>query len=692
MRMLSDELGPAAAEADSRDPATEPEHAVPRHLPAAPRLFTGRDAEVAALDGLVDAYAEASVCVIDGPAGIGKTTLVLHWARRAADRFTDGQLFADLHGYAVAGPPTEPGSVLFDFLLALGIPAHRVPAGLDARATLYRSTLSRRRALIVLDDARDAAQVRPLLPGSEGCLTVITSRNRLTGLVVTDAARTVRLGPLSPAHARELLSARLGEKRVAREHDAVASLIRTCGGLPLALNVSSARASIEPDLSLGTLAGLLAEERTALDALSTDDSEADVRVSLSCSYARLESADARMLRQLAVHPGHDISVAAAISLSATSPAAASAALSRLADVHFVQQSRVGTEDERFSMHDLVRAFAGERSAAEQSIELTRDAVLRVIDHYLQSALTAHALLPRTGAGPPAPPRRGVKPEDLADEKAALAWFAAEKVVLIGAVRLAWNHELDDHCARLAWAMTTYLDRSGRWDDLAATQSMALDAARRLEDPRQEAIARYYLGFAETRRGDHATAERELTSAMNLQKQLGEPIAQAKTCLALAHLHGLNGHHESALAHAEAALRIYRERGERLGQAIALNSVGWHRGRLGEFTVTLACAREAVEVARRMRFGPAEAAAWHSLGYAHQHLGHGQQARQCYEQALFVYQDLGDRYYEAHTLVDLADALDASGSVDEAREHWSRALVLLRELDDPAALEVRSRLS
>jgi len=407
---------------------------VPRQLPAAAAHFAGRAGELKVLDGLLERAAgtgdTAVISAITGTAGIGKTALAVRWARQVAGRFPDGQLHVDLRGFGPAGPPVMPGEAIGSFLDGLGVPAERIPAGLEARAGLYRSLLAGKRMLIVLDNARDPAQVRPLLPAWPGCLVLVTSRNQLTGLAAADGAHLLTLDVLTEPEARALLERRLGTGRVTGQAAAVTELTRLCARLPLALSIAAARAAACPGLSLTALAAELRGTPARLDALGTGDAATDVRTVFSWSCQQLTGPGARMFRLLAVHPGPDITAPAAASLSGVPLPQARHALAELASAHLITEHAPG----RYAFHDLLRVYAAEQARARES-EPERDAAEhRVLDHYLHTAAAA-ALLLHPDHEPISlnPPQPGVQPEELTSRRQALDWVAAEPHVLLAVI-------------------------------------------------------------------------------------------------------------------------------------------------------------------------------------------------------------------------------------------------------------------
>ncbi|HLN71171.1 MAG TPA: BTAD domain-containing putative transcriptional regulator, partial [Streptosporangiaceae bacterium] len=378
--------GPAAlispAAPGRGDPAAARGHVVPRHLPAATRHFTGRAEALKALAALA---AEAShgtvISVIDGTAGVGKTSLALHFAHQVAERFPDGQLYVNLRGFDPAGPPMAPVEAIRLFLDALAVPAARIPAGLDAQAGLYRSLLAGQRMLVLLDNARDVDQVRPLLPAGPGCLVIVTSRSQLTSLVAAEGAAPLTLGVLTEAEARELLSRCLGPERVAGEPSAASEVIQLCARLPLALSIAAARTASQPGLSLAALTADLRDARGRLDALDAGHAAANVRAVLSWSYDQLDAPAARLFRLLGLHPGPDISAAAAASLAALPLDEGRRRLGELTRAHLLAEHPGG----RFWCHDLLRAYAAELTQSADSEAERRAATGRMLDHYLHTA-------------------------------------------------------------------------------------------------------------------------------------------------------------------------------------------------------------------------------------------------------------------------------------------------------------------
>jgi tetratricopeptide (TPR) repeat protein len=670
----------------------QPERVVPRQLPAATRHFAGRATELQALTELLEDAAAAGgtvvVSAIGGTAGVGKTALAVYWAHRVADRFPDGQLYVNLRGFDPAGTVMEPAEAVRRFLDALGVPAERIPVDLDAQAALYRSQLAGRQMLVVLDNTRDTAQVRPLLPGTPGCLVLVTSRNQLSGLVAAAGAHLITLDLLTPDEALDLLTRRLGADRTAAEPEAVAELITACARLPLALAIVAARAATDPHLPLHTLATELRDTSARLDTLTTDDPHINVRAVFSWSYHALTPATARLFRLLGLHPGPEISAPAAASLAALPISRAQPLLADVAGANLLVEPAPG----RYTFHDLLRAYATDLARRIESEEQRHDATHRMLAHYLHTAHAADRLLKpaRDPITIPPPHPRSV-PEHPADYGQAMAWFTTEHPVLLTAVAHAAASGFDTHTWQLAWALIDFLDMRGHWHDWATTGRTAVAAARRLADPVVQALTHRHLALAYIRLGQYDDAHTHLRNALNLYRQAGDRAGQAQTHDNLGLVWERQGRHSEALNHARQALDLFRAASHRRGQADALNNIGWLQTQLGDHRQALAACQQALTLHQELGHRDGQAETWDSLGYAHHHLGHHTQAITCYQNALTLYQDLGDRYYEAATLTHLGDTHHTAGNSEAARDAWQQALAILDDLDHPDADTIRTKL-
>ncbi|MBK3639915.1 BTAD domain-containing putative transcriptional regulator [Streptomyces sp. MBT33] len=664
---------------------------VPAQLPVAVSGFTGRREELAELDALLESAqppAPVVISAVSGTAGVGKTTLAVHWAHRVRKFFPDGQLYVNLRGFDPGGTVVDPAEAVRGFLDAFAVPAARIPPSLDAQAALYRSLLADRRVLIVLDNARDAEQVRPLLPGTPGCLALVTSRNRLTSLAAVEGARLLSVDVLSPDESRSLLADRLDTGRITAEPDAVAEIVARCAGLPLALAVLAARAAAEPRIPLATLADELRESGSRLDALDAGDSATRVRAVFSWSYASLAPAAQRLFRLLGLHHGPDISAAAAASLTGVPPTRVRAPLAELTRTHLLTEHLPS----RYASHDLLRAYAAELARTEDGDAERRQATHRVLDHYLFSALHAQRLLgPPADPVLPSPAQPEVTPEEPADREGAMAWFTAEHPVLLAAVDQAAQEGFDVHVWQLAAALTPYHQRKVLWSDWAGTHMAGLAAARRAGDKAGQACAHRNIGNAESTLGRPAEARTHLERAARLYQQIGDQLGAAHTHLALGRVSTQQGRVAEGLRCSQQAVRGFRAAGDRAWQALALNNVGWEHVQLGEYGHAIDYCEQALALIGDTGHVSGEAHTWDTLGVAHHHLGEHGEAAACYEKAAALFHHIGDLYYEADILAHLGDTHYAARNQRDARDAWTRSLALFEQLDHRDTEALRARL-
>jgi tetratricopeptide (TPR) repeat protein len=625
--------------------------------------------------------------VISGTAGVGKTALAVHWAHQHAGGFPGGQLYVNLRGFGPADP-LRPAEALRIFLDALAVPAAQIPATLDGRQSVYRSRLAGTKTLIVLDNAGDPDQVRPLLPGAPGCLVVVTSRNQLTGLIAADGAQSIVLDVLTSGEAHHVLARRLGPDRVAAEPAAAAELARLCARLPLALAVTGARAAARPAFTLTTLATELRGTRGRLDALTTGEDTTDVRAVFSWSYHQLSTPAARMFQLLGLHPGPDTTAAAAASLAGLDPGHARRLLRELTHAHLLTEHTPG----RYTFHDLLRAYAAEQAATGQ--EQTRhEATARVLDHYLHTAHAAARLMqPHRGAPTPDPASPGVTPEPLASYQEALAWFEAEHRVLAATLALAAEAGFDVHAWQLPWALASFLDWRGHWHEWAAVGRAAVAAAIRLGDKTAEAMARRSAAAACLKVGAHVEAGIHQAECLGLYRQLGDRAGEARIRQDLSGAAEAQGRYADALAESEQALVLFRATANRAGEANALNSIGWCHAQLGNPLRARTVCQQALGLYRELGNRYCEAHIWDSLGYAELLLGHLADAADRYRHALTLIREVGDRFGEADILTHLGEARQAAGDQAAARDAWRQALAILDDLHHPAAGQVRAKLA
>ncbi|MBD0736087.1 hypothetical protein BGM09_23500 [Streptomyces sp. CBMA29] len=671
-RILANDPSVAAPEkprATEGGPVAAPAR-VPRQLPAASRHFTGRRRQLKLLDELLDHAVQfggtAVISAIDGTAGIGKTTLAIHWAQRNAERFPDGQLHVNLRGFAPGSRPLAPVEAIRGFLDALGVPAESVPEELDARAALYRTLLAGRRVLIVLDNARDTDQVRPLLPGSTSCAVVITSRSQLTGLIAAEGATPVTLDLLSAVESLDLLARRLGPERTAAEPEAAAELVELCARLPLALSIAAARALVSPRLSLADLVAALRDVRHRLDTLDIGDASTDLRAVFSWSYGHLSDCTRRMFRLLSVHPGPDITVPAAASLTGVTVTEARRALYDLTRAHLVMEHVPG----RFTFHDLLRAYAGELAATHDSEAERRTVLLRVLDHYLHTAHASARLLspvpiPLT-LGDPEP---GAVPETLADARRAAEWMEAEEQVLMATVTQADVNGFDVHSDRLGWILMGVSDRRG------PNPASPPDPW----GPRRSGVHRG-LGTSYSWLVAYPAALTHLEHCAGVYRDLDDSTGLAHTYFGLSSVLEHRGRYQEALEYAQQAAELFHVVAHQHGEARARNAAGWLLGRLGDFAASLTQCQQGLALYSVLGDRPMQAVAWDNLGYAHHGLGQYAEAVAAFERSLEITRAAGDLAEEVVTLSYLGDTHHAAGDTAAAAETRRTALTILEGLE------------
>jgi tetratricopeptide (TPR) repeat protein len=704
---------------------------VPRQLPAANAHFTGRADALRALDELADKAADGGgvvISAIGGAAGIGKTALAVQWGQRNTALFPDGQLYVNLRGFDPAGVPVEATAAIRGFLEVLGVPPAQIPAGLDARSGLYRSLVAGRRMLIVLDNARDAAQVRPLLPGTAGCLVLITSRSQLTGLIAVDGASPLTLDLLTAQEARELLEQRLGS-RAASEPAAVDEMAALCAWLPLALNITAARALARPGVPLAVLAGELRSEEGRLAALDAGDAAASVRAVFSWSLRDLDPGAARLFRMAGLHPGPDLDRYAAAALTGPALEQAAGLLDLLASAHLMHPAGAS----RHSMHDLLRAYAGELATTQDSPDGRRAALTRLFDYFLHTAAAAmDTLFPAERHRRPRIPPPGSPIPQVADRAAAQAWLDAELPGLVAVAAYAADHGWPGHATALAVTLARYLEGGGHHPEALAIHASARRAARQAGDRGAEATALNDLAIIGRRQGTYQQAASHHQQALDLYRKSGDLLGQARALGNLAAVDHLLGRYQQATAHTQQALDLFRAVGDRVGEARTLGNLGeaWLRqgryqqavsyleealdvsrpigdptgdsgviARLGEVSLrqgryqqAVSYLEQALDMSRQIAYPSAEAEVLNLLGELSLAVGQHSQALTRHAAALATARQGSDPYQQARAHDGLARACQATGDQAQARRHWEEALTLYTHLGAPEGDQVRARLT
>ncbi|MER5510144.1 BTAD domain-containing putative transcriptional regulator [Streptomyces sp. NPDC002766] len=684
---------PAPQTKTPEPPARRPAYA-PRlaQLPADLPTFTGREAELKATLGMLplDGSAPATLVIsaIGGMAGVGKTTLAVHLAHRVADRFPDGQLCINLRGFDPAGSVMCSQEAIRVLLDALGVPPQRLPAGLEAQTALYRSVLAERRVLILLDNARDAEQVRPLLPGSPGCFVIVTSRNQLTGLVAGEGAHPLTLNQLTPAEAHEFLARRLGTARLEREPQAVDEIIARCALLPLALAVVAARAATHPDFPLSAIAEELRDSDDSLDAFAGDDITIDVRTVFSLSYEALSAPAARLFRLLGLHAGPDLSSPAAAALAGLTPRETRGLLVELTRAHLLTEHFPG----RYTLHDLLRVYAAERVRAEETPRDRDLAVERLLSWYLHTAAAAYPLItPNRNPIPLDPPPASCRPLSFTALDQAVDWCETERSNLVGAVHQAANSGQPGIAWRLPavlWGFFYLRSHLGDWLDTTRT---GLSAARAAQDSRGEAQALADAAAALRSNGRFDEAIELFHRSIAVCRELGDMDGRLRAVGNLGDAYLQTGRLDKAVEYSRRGLALDRVVGDIWGEGIALSNLGDAYQRLGRFDDAVDCLEQALTVLRESGNRWVEGVALDVLGTVHHRLGARERAVAYYRQALAAHRDIGNRWGEGHTLGHLGDVQLAAGEPEAADGSWRQALGIFAEFDHPDAAKIQEKL-
>ncbi|MFI6742504.1 BTAD domain-containing putative transcriptional regulator [Nonomuraea sp. NPDC050451] len=656
---------------------------VPAQLPVGLRHFVGRSAELERLAAIGEQPAAAAVCAISGPPGVGKSSLALRWAHLHRDRFPDGQLYADLSTI----DPADGAVVLPRFLGALGVTEAQVPSGVEAQIGLYRSMLDCRRVLVVLDDARSATQVRPLLATAPGCLTLVTGRSELSGLAVTAGAHLVSLDVLPGDDAYGLLVAWLGEARPAAEPEATANIIRRCGRLPLALAIVAAQLAQRTDLPLAEVAADLERAEADLQPFAHSDPAIDLRRVFGRSYRDLPVPAARLFRRLGQHPGPHLPLPAAASLAALPVERTRELAGHLDRANLVEVCGAG----RLHLHDLLRVYASEQARAADTRAARRSATRRLLDYYLHSACAANGMCyPHRDNLLLDPPARGAVVERFAEPAEALRWYADASVALPALLAEATAAGFDAHAWRLAWAFAEFMQRRGLWEETLSIQAVALAAAGRLGDRLAEARCHNSIARAHVRLGRDDEAVEHFERAVELHRDLGEPVLRAHVHLGLTVALSRTRPAE-ALSHTLHALELFRQAGDVVGEARALNNAGWLRTRLGEYDEALADCRRAQRLLADLGYAQGEGHAWDSVAHVLHLKGDFAGAVACFERAAELLRDCDDPHAAAETLVRLGETHVAAGDVAAALDAWKQAAEFFDAVGDAQAAKVRDRI-
>ena len=699
---------------------------IPAQLPANVTAFVGRTDEVWRLDalrlashmrdGATDRTSGAAIALIVGTAGVGKTALAVHWARRVQAHFPDGQLYVNLHGYA-ASEPLAPVHALARFLRALGARADDVPTETEEAAAMYRTRLAGKRVLVMLDNAYSPEQVRPLLPGGAGCLVVVTSRNRLTGLVARDEASMVGLAVLSKADASELLDQVVGADRMAAEPAAREQLVDLCARLPLALRVAAASLTAHPSQTVKAYTQQLRRDNPLVALDGDGDPGTAVQAAFGLSYSTLPDPTRRLFRLLGLVPGPDFTAETVAALAEVPVDEARRALENLAAMHLVGEGPPG----RYSFHDLLRRFAAERCAAEDGPAASQRAMLRLLHRYWLDVHTAATLLYPHVLRLPAVPQVDGAESGPVNRAEAAAWLDAERHNLVAAVGHAASRGPRTMAWLLADALRTYFWLGMHTADWRITADAALAAAAAEGDQAALAAASLSLGQLNWSRSRYEHAIDQFTRAMSaarrahwldaqatigdnlgimlrlagrlpeaavehrralrLSRRTGRAAAEAGNLCNLAVVSWERGDLRQARTQMSAALTRYRQNHSPTGEALALGNLGDIHRALGDFDCARECGAAALAMHREVGNRGNEADTLRCLAAIASDAGHSLVAAELAEAALVVASDTGHRRFEIDTLNTLVEILRQLGRHDDALACGGRALALARQAND-----------
>jgi DNA-binding SARP family transcriptional activator/tetratricopeptide (TPR) repeat protein len=662
--------------------------ATPRQLPHDIACFTGRSDELAVLDKLLPAAGSRplpTIVSIDGTPGVGKTTLAVHWAHRIAQRYPDAQLYLNLRGYG-PGEPVTPEAAAETMLRALGVGSDLIPPEMDERSALLRSTLADRQALILLDNARDSEQVRPLLPGGCG-LVLVTSRSQLRGLSIRDGARRVTLDRMPRQQSVELLAAGVGDTWIAEEPDAVETLIELCDHLPLGLAIVAERAQ-----RAGSLTKVVAElenEHARLDNLETGEGNphTSLRAALSWSYRALSSGAATMFRKLGMHPASDIELRAAAALADIPVVHAQGALDQLVAAHLAEQRRPN----RYELHDLIQLYANE--LAEQDEPDDRQATIRrILDWYLHTAISADdTLIPHRRRDFLGSYRASSPPPVFSSSRQARNWFEVEFDSLRTIVSWAASNGFPGHAWRISVAMTTFFHHRISRRDGIDFYLAAASSARAAGEAIGEAYALNCLGAMYLDLDDCPSALSQIQQALRIFQAQSHRIGEAMALGNLALVHGQLGDDAEAQRYAMQAVKLHEELGYPRGVAQNLDNLGLAYMVAGEYHEAVRCFQQSLHTIQQV--GDVEVQAWNHLhlGQAYTHLGDFPNSARAFRRAITINRALGNHRWEALILADFATMLIKAGHPAIARRMREQALTTLTDIAHPRAREIQTTL-
>lgn len=680
-----------------RDVGARPTVHVPRQLPPRLTSFVGRVNEIAIVEDAVagtsgDAGSATgpAVVTISGLPGIGKTALAVEWGYRTASHFPDGQLYLNLRGFDAKNEPLSADEALRVLLTSLGVTETEICHGLEARIGQYRTLVSTKRLLVILDNAVDSDQVHPLLPAGTGSVALVVSRHRLPGLVAEVGAVPVSLGVLRPEESRELILRRLpsGRRTVETQPLELQPLVDMCSGLPLALALVASRAQLEPEM-ISEYATMVRPAGHRLSILASSDRSTSFEELLLASLDDLSEEAQRCFVLLGLGVSSELSLAELASLCGCGRDKARRLASELLDASLAQAAGGG----RLVLHDLIWELVTERARSRISPDEVSQCRKRLLDHLIQGSVAATAQFAPYRKRPALPaPTDGIVVEEFESANEARAWMASmlgAGVVAVGHAK-AWGFPRE--AAWLADGISAYLDIQGRWDDLLTVATSALRAGEVLGDSQIQALAYRSLAIAQARTGDDTQAEQSVRRALSLYSRSGDVEGEAYAHRLLGNLLNESGDQQAALDHHRQALVLFEELGDGAAQARALNGVGWIHAQLGDLEIALDYCTRSAEMAALLTHTRSVASAWDSIGFIQHAMRDFEASEDAYQRALAAWRDTDERYYQARTLERLGrlrvDMTDHGGAIDAMRS----ATELFDELGLPEADAVRMRLA
>jgi tetratricopeptide (TPR) repeat protein len=648
-------------------------------LPRDIAAFTGRTAELNSLITTVTEMVAVSAIIpifaVNGMPGVGKTTFAVHAAHQLSTNFPDGQMFVDLHGHTASQSPVDPAEALVELLSIDGVPTGDIPNGIDGRSALWRARLSGRRSILILDNAISHRQVEPLLPGAAGCLVMVTSRRRLTGLSARHAATTVPLDPLPPAAAADLFARLTGRPLGDGQEHAVRELVGLCGYLPLAISLLAARLRPEPQWQVQSLVEDLVAARDRLDYMRAEDIQ--VEAAFSLSYQGLPPARRRFFRRLGLHPGTDIDAYAAAALGGIELSSARRHLDSLYDDHLVDQPVQG----RYRLHDLLGVYA--RTLAAKDPAWQRDqAVMRLLDYYEQAAAIADRHI---ASRPPAPTvgqaQLPVVTPALADATQAAAWMDAELPNLLACAKYAMSTGDDRRLVDLSLALATFLRRAKSYRQPLALHRAAADAARRLGNQAAQATALYHVGVLLRRAGDYPAAIAVLTESRTLYRDLGNRVGEADALTVTGTVQRLAGNYSMAAEMLDEALACFRELRDRTRQAEVLTQLAVIRRLTEDYPAATRLLDQALELYRHAGDRLGQAGVLLNLAALQQLTYDYASAASSLQRAMVHYRSVGSQVGLAHTKLELGVVCRLTGDRHGADHFLHESLPIYQEVGD-----------